>query len=114
VGIRDILRSLADGAYDGERSDSETNGVSWGFYIDSGTPVKYREGRATKFFDGKENVRSPGKRTEERFTSDDEKTTFFQKYGFIPEMFGTHEEVMEYSREYYESKKLDAQEGGEG
>lgn len=105
MGIGDLLRALAEGAYDGERTDSEMNGVSSGFYIDSGTPVKYREGKTTKFFDGKENIRTPGKRTEERFEAEEEKTIFFQKYGFISEMFGGHPEVQDYSREYYESKK---------
>jgi hypothetical protein len=105
MGIGDILKALADGAFDGERADSEMNGVSSGYYIDNGTPVKYREGRSTKFFDGKENVRTAGKRSEERFETDEERTTFFQKYGFLPEMFGDHPEVIDYSRGYYESKK---------
>lgn len=105
MGIKDLLKWLADGVYDGERTDSEMNGVSSGFYIDNGTPVKYREGKSTKFFDGKENIRTPGKRTEERFVTDEEKTTFFQKYGFIRELFGDHPEVMDYSRQYYEDKK---------
>jgi hypothetical protein len=105
MGIKDLLRALAEGVYDGERTDSETNGVSSGFYIDRGAPVKYREGKATKFFDGKENIRTPGKRTEERFETDEEKSTFFQKYGVIADMFGDHPEVMDYSRNYYESKE---------
>lgn len=105
MGIGDILKALAAGEYDGERKDSEANGVSWGFYIDNGTPVKYREGKSSKFFDGKENVRTPGKRTEERFESDEEKTTFFQKYGYLRDMFADHEEVMDYSSDYCESKK---------
>ncbi len=103
--IMDLLKKLADGVYDGKRTDSEKNGVSWGFYIDKGTPVKYRQGKRTKFFDGKENIRTPGKRTEERFVTDKEKTTFLKMYGFIQEMFGDHPEVMEYSRKYYKSKK---------
>jgi hypothetical protein len=103
--IKDLLKQLADGVYDGEGTDSEMNGVSSGFYIDNGTPVKYREGKSTKFFDGKENIRTPGKRTEERFVTDEEKTTFFQKYGFIREMFGDHPEVMDYSHQYYDDKK---------
>ena len=105
MSIKDLLKNLADGVYDGERTDSEMNGVSSGFYIDKGTPVKYREGKSTKFFDGKENIRTPGKRTEERFDTDEEKTTFLQKYGFIRDMFGEHQEVMEYSREHYEKQK---------
>jgi hypothetical protein len=107
MGIGDLLRALAEGVYDGERTDSEINGVSSGYYIDSGTPVKYREGKGTKFFDGKENIRTPGKRSQERFETDEEKTIFFQKYGFIPNMFGDHPEVIDYSRDYYESKKAE-------
>jgi hypothetical protein len=105
MGIMDLLKQLTDGVYDGERTDSEMNGVSSGFYIDNGIPVKYREGKSTKFFDGKENIRTPGKRTEERFVTDEEKTTFFQKYGFIRDMFGDHPEVMDYSHQYYEDRK---------
>lgn len=105
MGIRDLLKNLADGKYDGERTDSEMNGVASGFYIDGGTPVKYREGAGTKFFDGKENTRTPGKRTEERYETDEEKTTFFQKYGFIQEMFGKHPEVTDFSKQHYEKKK---------
>lgn len=105
MGIMDLLKSLADGVYDGERTDSEMKGVSSGFYIDNGTPVKYRQGKSTKFFDGKENIRTPGKRTEERFETNEEKTTFFQKYGFIQDMFGDHPEVLDFSRQYYEDKK---------
>ena len=105
MGIADLLKQLAAGAYDGERTDSEMNGVFSGFYIDKGTPVKYREGKSTKFFDGKENIRTPGKRTEERFVTDEAKTSFFQRYGFIADMFAGHPDVMEFSKQYYEDKK---------
>lgn len=105
MGIADILRALAAGEFDGERSDIETNGVSAGFYIQDGTPVQYREGASTRFFDGRENVRTPGKRTEHRFETEDEKILFFQKYGFKKDMFGGHPDVIEYSRNYYENKK---------
>lgn len=103
--IKDLLKKLAAGVYDGNRTDSETNGVSWGFYIHKGTPVKYREGKSTKFFDGKENIRTRGKRTEEHFATDEEKITFLKKFGFLQEMFGDHPEVLEYSRKYYKAKK---------
>ena len=105
MSIADLLRNLAEGLYDGERTDSEMNGVSSGFYIDDGTPVKYRQGKGSKFFDGKENIRTPGNRTEERYDTDEEKTTFFQRYGFIQDMFGDHQEVIDYSKQYYEEKK---------
>jgi len=105
MGIADLLKKLANGEYDGKRTDGEMNGVSSGFYVEKGTPVKYRQGKGTKFFDGKENVRTQGKRTEERFETDEQKTDFLQRFGFIPEMFAKHPEVMEYSKEYYENKK---------
>lgn len=105
MGIFDLLKNLADGKYDGERADSEMNGVSSGQYIDEGTPVTYREGASTKFFDGKENTRTPGRRTEERYETDEEKTTFFQKYGFKQDMFGDHPEVIDFSKQHYEDKK---------
>lgn len=103
--IMDLLKKLAAGVYDGKRTDSEMNGVSSGFYIDKGIPVKYRQGKSTKFFDGKENIRTRGKRTEERFVTAKEKITFLKKFGFLREMFGDHPEVMEYSSKYYKAKK---------
>lgn len=105
MGIRDLLKNLAAGMYDGERTDTEMNGVASGFYVDKGTPVKYREGPSTKFFDGRENTRTPGRRTEKRYETDEEKTTFLQKYGFIKEMFGHHPEVTDFSKQHYEDEK---------
>ena len=105
MGIRDLLKNLADGKYDGERTDSEMNGVASGFFIDKGTPVKYREGKSTKFFDGRENTRTPGKRTEERYETAEEKANFLKKYGFIQEMFGRHPEVADFSKKHYETEK---------
>jgi hypothetical protein len=104
MGIMDLLKQLADGAYDGERTDNESNGVAWGFYIDKGTPVKYREGKTVKFFDGKENTKSR-KVEKEYFDTEEKKISFLQKYGFLDEMFGNHPEVMDYSRQYYEDRK---------
>ena len=104
MSLKDILSNLASGAYDGERIDNEENGVSWGFYIDDGTPVKYREGKSIKFFNGKENERISGNRTEERFDTNEQKETFFQKYGYLHNMFDDHPEVMDYSRDYYEKQ----------
>lgn len=105
MSLKNLLANLEAGKYDGERIDNEQGGVSWGFYIDNGTPVKYREGKSRKFFNGEENERIPGKRTEERFESDSEKDNFFKSYGYLKEMFGGHPEVMEYSQDYYKKKK---------
>ena len=105
MSISNLLANLANGKYDGVRNDTEQNGVSWGYYVDHGTPVKYREGRSRKYFDGEENVRVPGKRTETRYETDEEKAEFLGKYGFLKTMFGAYPEVGEYSAEYYESRK---------
>jgi len=105
VDIEMILRNLENGKYDGERTDKTENGVSWGYYIDHGTPVQYREGRGTKFFDGRENIRCPGNRTVRRFETTAERIEFFKKYGFIQEIFSRHPEVIQFSREYYQSRK---------
>lgn len=103
MSLKDFLSNLANGDYDGERIDNEENGVSWGFYIYKGTPVQYREGKSNKFFNGKENERLPGTRTEERFDTDEKKDTFFKKYGYLHSMSDDHPEVIDYSREYYEN-----------
>ena len=52
-------------------------------YIKNGEPVSYREGESTRFFNGKENERIPGKRTEERYDTDDRKLEFLQRYGWL-------------------------------
>jgi hypothetical protein len=65
----------------------------------------YREGKSSKFFNGKENERIPGTRTEELFDTDEKKDTFFKKYGYLRSMFDDHPEVMDYSHEYYENRK---------
>ncbi len=67
-----------------------------------GVPVKYRQGPSGRFFDGEENVRSPGTRSEERFDTDEKKIVYFEKYGWIAEMFGKHPEVIAFSSAYYE------------
>jgi len=81
------------------------NWVASGFYIEDGTPVKYREGKSTRFLDGKESVTTPGKRTEEHFDTDKEKIIFFEEYGFKRDMFGDHPEVIVHSQQHYEDKK---------
>jgi len=102
MAIEELLERLADGVYNGLRTDSEMNGVWSGFYIKDGIPYKFREGKGSKFFDNKENVKSRGRRTDEPFLSDKEKIFFFENYGFIQEMFGGFPEVIEFSRDYYE------------
>lgn len=104
-GIEDILKALADGKYDGERSDGELNGVVSGSYIENGTPVRYRQGPSPKDSDGSETSTTPHTRAEQRFETEEEKTAFFQKYGFKRDLFGNHPEVIEFSRAYYWDEK---------
>lgn len=105
MGMKDFLKHLSDGAYDGGIKEEESNGVSWGYYINEGTPVKYKEGKSSKFFDGKENTRSSGKVEKRYYESDEDKAEFIEKYGFMGELFGYDKEVMDHSRKYYKDKK---------
>lgn len=57
--------------------------ITYGKYIKDGIPVSYREGESSKFFNGKENERIPGKREEQHYTSDIAKLQFLQKYGWL-------------------------------
>lgn len=82
-----LLEKLASGALDGCVGDDMVyrgyKNVYCGKYIKGGVPVSYREGESTKFFDGKENIRTPGKRTETRYETDEDKLYFLQKYGWL-------------------------------
>lgn len=82
-----LLAKLASGLLDGMVGDEKVyhgyKDVYCGKYIKDGEPVSYREGESTRFFNGKENERIPGKRTEEHYSSDDEKLGFLQRYGWL-------------------------------
>ena len=82
-----LLTKLESGILDGMVGDEkvyhEYKDVYCGKYIKNGEPVSYREGESTRFFNGKENERIPGKRTEERYDTDDRKLEFLQRYGWL-------------------------------
>lgn len=82
-----LLAKLASGLLDGMVGDEKVyhgyKDVYCGKYIKDGEPVSYREGESTRFFNGKENERIPGKRTEEHYSSDGEKLSFLQRYGWL-------------------------------
>ena len=82
-----LLEKLASGALDGMVGDvREYRGyksVYCGKYIRDGVPVSYRQGQSERFFNGKENERTPGKREEEHFDTDDLKLEFLQRYGWL-------------------------------
>ena len=101
---RNLLEKLARGLLDGfvgdEREYRGYRSVFCGKYIKDGIPVSYRQGQSQRSFDGKENERIPGKREEEHFTSDEQKLTFLQKYGFLID----DDEVRAYSAKFKPEK----------
>ena len=84
---RNLLEKLASGALDGmvgdEREYRGYKSVYCGKIIKNGEPISYRQGESSRCFDGKENVRIPGKREEEHFDTDDRKLEFLQRYGWL-------------------------------
>lgn len=70
-----LLAKLASGLLDGMVGEDKVyrgyKDVYCGKYIKDGEPVAYKESESTRFFDGKENERVPGKRTENHYDSDE-------------------------------------------
>lgn len=68
---KNLLAKLASGVLDGmvgdEREYRGYRSVFCGKYIKDGEPVSYRQGESTRFFNGKENERIPGKREDEHY-----------------------------------------------
>lgn len=99
-----LLAKLASGVLDGmvgdEREYRGYRSVFCGKYIKNGEPVAYRQGESSRFFNGKENERVPGKRVEEYFDTDDRKLEFLQRYGWLTD----DEEVKAYSAKYKPKK----------
>lgn len=82
-----LLAKLASGVLDGLVGDEKVyhgyKDVTCWKYVKDGVPVSCREGEGSKFFNGKENEWIPGKRTEDRYDSDDRKLEFLQRYGWL-------------------------------
>lgn len=84
---KNLLAKLAKGIFDGTVGNEKVyhgyKDVTYGKFIKDGEPVSYREGEPSRFFNGRENETIPGKRTEDHFTTDDEKLGFLQRYGWL-------------------------------
>ena len=97
---KNLLAKLASGVLDGmvgdEREYRGYKSVFCGKYIKDGEPVSYRQGESTRFFNGKENERIPGKREEEHYDTDDRKLEFLQRYGWLTD----DEEARTYSAKF--------------
>ena len=98
------MNRLSSGELDGmvgdEREYRGYKSVYCGKYIKDGEPVSYREGESSRFFNGKENERIPGKREEEHYDTDEKKLGFLQKYGFLMD----DDEVKAYSAKFKPKK----------
>jgi hypothetical protein len=101
---KNLLEKLASGVLDGmvgdEREYRGYKSVFCGKYIKDGEPVSYRQGESTRFFNGKENERIPGKREEEHYDTDDRKLEFLQRYGWLTD----DEDVRAYSAKFKPKK----------
>ncbi|MEI3500692.1 MAG: hypothetical protein V8Q39_04230 [Anaerovoracaceae bacterium] len=84
---QDLLAKLASGTLDGMVGDERVyrgyKNVYCGKYIKDGEPVSYREGESERFFNGKENERIPGKRTEECYDTGEKKLDFLYLMDYI-------------------------------
>lgn len=104
VEEKNLLEKLATGSLDGMVGDEKVyhgykNVYCWK-YIKNGIPVSVREGESSRFFNGKENERVPGKRVEQRYETDEEKLGFLQRYGWLM----ADPEVRKYSAKYKPTK----------
>ena len=82
-----LLKRLANGEFDGPVGDDFVTGSYRQVYhwksIRDGIPIFIRQGESTRFFNGKENESIPGKRTEKRFETDEQKLEFLQRFGWL-------------------------------
>ena len=101
---KSLLAKLASGSLDGnvgsERVYQGYKKVYCGKFIRNGVPVSYRQGESTRFFDGRENERIPGKRTEEHYDTDERKLEFLQRYGWLT----NDKDVQKYSAKFKPKK----------
>lgn len=99
-----LLVKLASGVLDGMVGDEKVyhgyKNVYCGKFIKNGEPISYRQDESTRFFNGKENERIPGKRTEEHYDTDERKLEFLQRYGWLTD----DEDVQKYSAKFKPKK----------
>lgn len=101
---KNLLLKLASGILDGMVGDERVyrgyRNVYCGKYIKDGVPVSYREGESSRFFNGKENERIPGKREEEHYVTDEQKLNFLQRFGWLTD----DDDVKAYSAKFKPKK----------
>lgn len=102
---KNLLEKLASGVLDGMVGDEKTYAdgykpITVGKRIKDGVPFSYRESAGSRFFNGEENERIPGKRTTESYETDDEKLDFLQRFGWLTD----DEDAKAYSAKYKPKK----------
>ena len=105
MGLKDLVKRLNQGEFDGGLSDRETNGTLTTLYIKDGTPYRRYEGKSSRFFTGKENERIPGKVELTKFDTDEKKEDFIKRFGFLGELFGYDDDAKAESSKYYNEMK---------
>lgn len=98
-----LLAKLLSGKLDGQVGDDLTTsgGSTVWTSIKDGNPTRYKQGPTTKFFNGKENERIPGKlHILEKWETDDQKLSFLQRFGWLME----DEDVKKYSAKFKPKK----------
>ena len=105
MGLKDLVKRLSDGEFDGGFSDRESNGAMTSLYIKGGTAYRRYEGKSSRFFNGKENKRIQGKVELTEYSSDEQKEEFIQRFGFIGDLFGYDEDARAESGKYYDARK---------
>ena len=99
-----LLEKLEKGELDGQVGNTFVTGFHKKVYLDKliikGIPTFRRTGESSKFFDGKENVRIPGKVVDTVCNTVSEKLNFLQKYGWLMK----DPDVVKYSAQFKPKK----------
>ena len=99
-----LLVKLANGLLDGPVGDVREyrcyRTIYCGKYIMNGEPVSYKESEPIRLFNGKENELVPERREEERFSSEERKLEFLQRFGWLID----DDDVRKYSAKFKPKK----------
>lgn len=82
-----LLERMARGEFDGPVGSDFVTGTFKKVYhwklIKDGVPVFIRQGESTRTFGGKEWETASGKRTEQRYETDEQKLEFLKRFGWL-------------------------------
>lgn len=81
---RHLLMRLDAGEFDGPLDYywESLHGITFTYEIVNGLPIEYKQGKSTRYFDGKENeIISKDAHIYRKYLTDDDKLEFFQRFG---------------------------------